>query len=657
VIRRAACAAVLIAVWAGTAAAETVWLDELNVGRIRQDRLFPRKKRAVRGAEMTIAGRKFTRGVGTHARSRFFLQLDGGVKRFSALVGVDDEAKGTAARVEFRILADGKQVWSSGVMKAGDAAKPVDLDLSGVKALALLVADGGNGIDNDHADWADARFEVTGARPKGVTRLTQTPTILTPAPSKSPRINGPSVFGVRPGSPVLYSVPTTGERPIRFSAACLPEGLTLDANTGRITGSVAKAGSYDLTIRASNARGKTERKLGLVVGEQIALTPPLGWNSWNCWGDKVDQDKVLAAARAMVASGLADHGWTYINIDDGWQAKRAAPDQPLQANEKFPDMKGLCDAIHAMGLKVGIYSTPWVTSYAGYPGGSTGEVGYVGLPQRSSREDMVARKWYEGKVGCEGVDAKQFAAWGIDYLKYDWNPIEVPAVKRMRAALRASGRDIVYSLSNTAPLEGAGDWAKLANCWRTTGDIEDSWRSMAGIGFEQDPWKKFAGPGHWNDSDMLVVGHVGWGKPHPSKLTGDEQYTHISLWCLLSSPLLLGCDMTKLDDFTIALLSNDEVLAVNQDPLGRQAGLIAKDTYTQVWAKDLAGGGKAVGLFSLDDFEPHAVTVKWSDLGIKGKHTVRDLWRQKDLGAFDEDFQIDVPPHGVVLIRISEKKS
>ena len=296
-----------------------------------------------------------------------------------------------------------------------------------------------------------------------------------------------------------------------------------------------------------------------------------------------------------------------------------------------------------------------MTSYAGYAGGSTGEVGYVASHPRSSKEDMLERKWYEGAVGCEAVDAKQFAAWGIDYLKYDWNPIEVPAVKRMRAALRASGRDIVYSLSNTAPLAGAADWAKLANCWRTTGDIQDSWRSVAGIGFEQDPWKTFAGPGRWNDSDMLVVGHVGWGTPHPSKLTPDEQYTHISLWCLLSSPLLLGCDMTKLDDFTVALLSNDEVLAVNQDPLGRQAGLLAKDKYTQVWAKDLAGGGKAVGLFNLDDFEPHAVTVKWSDLNIQGKRVVRDLWRQKDLGAFDDSFQIDVPPHGVVLIRISEK--
>jgi len=646
----------LVAAWATAASAETVWLDELNVGRMRQDRLFARKKRAVRGAEMSIAGRKFTRGVGTHARSRLYLLLDGGTKKFTAMVGVDDEAKGTSARVEFRVLADGKLLWSSGAMKAGDAAKPVDLDVTGVKVLSLLVADGGNGIDNDHADWADARFEVTGARPKGLARMIHEPYILTPPSPESPRINGPAVVGVRPGSPAVHAVPTTGERPIRFSAACLPEGLKIDAATGRITGSVAKAGRYDVTLRASNAHGRTERKLRLVVGERIALTPPLGWNSWNCWGEKVDRDRVLAAARAMVSSGLADHGWTYVNIDDGWQGKRPAPGKPLQPNEKFPDMKGLCDAIHAMGLKVGIYSTPWVMSYAGYPGGSTGEVAYV-APQRGfSKEDMLERKWYEGKVGCEGVDAKQFAAWGIDYLKYDWNPISVPAARRMRQALRASGRDIVYSLSNTAPIEGAADWAKLANCWRTTGDIQDTWRSVAGIGFEQDPWKTFAGPGHWNDSDMLVVGHVGWGKPHPTRLTPDEQYTHISLWCLLSSPLLLGCDMTKLDEFTIALLSNDEVLAVNQDPLGRQAGRIAQDKYTQTWAKALADGGRAVGLFNLDDFEPHAVTVKWSDLGIRGKHVVRDVWRQKDLGGFDGSFQIDVPPHGVVLVRVSGKK-
>jgi alpha-galactosidase len=470
--------------------------------------------------------------------------------------------------------------------------------------------------------------------------------ILTPPPPAEPRITGPRLFGVRPGHPFLFTVTATGEGPITLAAKGLPQGLAIDEKTGCITGAVKKQGEYAVTLSATSAKGATERPLRIVVGRQIALTPPMGWNSWNCWAGSVDEKKVRAAAQAMVSSGLASHGWTYINIDDAWQGARPAPDFALQPNEKFPDMKGLADYVHGLGLRIGLYSTPWKTSYANYAGGSADD-----------DAGRVAKKEHAfGAVPLAGADARQWAAWGVDYLKYDWNPIDIDHTHSMAEALWACGRDIVFSLSNSAPFDQAKSWGAMANCWRTTGDITDTWESVAGIGFDQDRWRPFAGPGHWNDPDMLVVGRVGWGpKLHPTQLTPNEQLAHISLWCLLSAPLLLGCDLAELDDFTRALLTNDEVLDVDQDPLGRPAGRAAKDGDAEVWAKDLADGSKAVGLFNRGA-EPRVVTVKWSDLGISGKQQVRDLWQQKDLGAFDEKFETRVLVHGCVLVKIAAAK-
>jgi alpha-galactosidase len=442
-----------------------------------------------------------------------------------------------------------------------------------------------------------------------------------------------------------------------FAASHLPAGLKLDANTGQITGALAKNGDYRVVLRAKNSNGSAEKKFKIVVGEEIALTPPMGWNSWNCWGSKVDADKVLRSARGMAGSGLVNHGWSYMNIDDAWQGRRGGEFNGIQGNEKFPDMKGLCDTIHGMGLKVGIYSTPWVTSYANHVGGSAENPEGTWSPPTIPKKGNVNKKilpWAIGKYSFATNDAKQWAAWGMDYLKYDWNPNEEPETAEMYRALRASGRDVVFSLSNSTPFTNTPALSKLANCWRITGDIRDNWDSMSKKGFGQERWEKFARPGHWNDPDMLVVGHVGWGQPHPSNLTPDEQYTHITLWCLVSAPLLLGCDLEKLDDFTLGLLSNDEVLAVNQDALGQEARCVSKIGDLRVYAKDLEDGSKAVGLFNLGTNGPAMVTVKWSDLGLPSnrKHKVRDPWRQKDLGRFAEKFEMPVASHGAEMVKV-----
>jgi len=497
---------------------------------------------------------------------------------------------------------------------------------------------------------------------RGADQPDNTAAILTPAPAATPRINGPSVFGVRPGSPFLYTIPATGERPMQFAVDNLPAGLALEAASGRITGTLAKAGTFEVTLHATNARGAAQKKFRIVVGDSIALTPAMGWNSWNCWADAVDQEKVLRSARALVSSGLVNHGWTYVNIDDTWQGQRTGKDGALQSNAKFPDMKALCTELHAMGLKAGIYSTPWVTSYASFAGGSADQADGAWSKEASGGE----KGHHHGKYSFTSADANQWAAWGFDYLKYDWNPNDVPHTAEMSAALRASGRDIIFSLSNAAPIEHAADWARLSNSWRTTGDIWDRWGTdgefwhfgISEIGFSQERWASTAGPGHWNDPDMLVVGHVGWGPSlHATKLTADEQYTHISLWCMLSAPLLIGCDLERVDAFTLNLLSNDEVLALDQDALGRQAVRVLTSGPIDVYVKELEDGSKAVGFFNRDSAAQTLGFNKLSQLGFESKVHVRDLWRQKDLpditDTHKEALPMTIPAHGVMLYKLT----
>lgn len=508
--------------------------------------------------------------------------------------------------------------------------------------------------------------------------------IRTPKPPDTPRINGPAIFGVRPGNPFLYRIPATGVRPMEFSVESLPAGLAVDTKTGRITGALNETGEHVVSLRAKNALGAGEKRFRIVVGETIALTPPMGWNSWNAYHGSVTGENVIRAARAMASSGLIDHGWTYINIDDAWQKERGGPFKGIQPNEKFPDFQKMCEEIHALGLKVGIYSTPWVTSYAGYVGGSADHPDGLWPPQTADANNgnpQARRVRKHGEYSFARSDARQWAAWGVDYLKYDWNPRQSSPretledftfyAAAMAAALRTCGRDIVYSYSNSMPFEHIAVQSKLFNCWRTTGDIGDSWQSMATKAFynniprgQTDPqgppndrWAPYAGPGHWNDPDMMVLGVVNFGgKQHPTRLTPDEQYLHMTQWCMVASPLLLGCDLDQLDAFTLNLITNDEVLAVNQDTLGKQATVISNDrNVLLVYAKDLEDGSKAVALYNLSG-EPATVTAKWPDLRLSGKQSVRDLWRQKDLGPFEGRFEVRVASHGAELVRMREAR-
>lgn len=616
-------------------------ISDLDLLKVQQGWGHPQPNQSVSGNPLTIAQTTYEHGLGTHADSVLWIDCHGTAQRFTAQVGVDDEVHGHPGTMVFTVVTDGEERYNSGMIKAGETARTVEVDLTDVKVMILLVEGGDDGIDYDHADWALAQIEYQGEAPTALNGPQEEAVILTPPAPANPRINGAKVFGARPGSPVLYTIAATGQRPMTFAADNLPEGLTLNPLSGQITGAVKIPDTYRISIKATNAQGTAQETLRLEVGDTLALTPPMGWNSWNCWGCAVDEEKIRAAADAIVSSGLINHGWTYINIDDCWMRK---PDEQARdengmilPNDRFPNMKRLTDYIHAMGLKAGIYISPGPTTCQGY----------------------------EGSYQHELQDAMQFAAWGFDYLKYDWCGYSQIEQKRDKAALTKPyalmkqyldqiDRDIVYSLCQY----GMGDvwtWGQEVggNCWRTTGDITDTWGSMSSIGFSQDQCSPYAKPGHWNDPDMLVVGQVGWGPNlHPTRLSPNEQYTHISLWCLLNSPLLIGCDLTKLDAFTLNLLTNDEVLALNQDPLGQQARRIYAQGRTEVWAKKLSDGSFGVGLFNLTEFEQE-VAASWSDLGLTGPARVRDCWRQKDLGTVDEVLTQKVPRHGVFLVRIT----
>ncbi len=648
--------AALLLLCAGTALrAEVVLLEELDLARMSSGWGKPLVDKSVTGKTLSVGGRTFDHGVGTHAESTIYVDLDGKAERFRAYVGVDDAA-GRRGSIRFMVYGDSKRLFDSGVMKGGQEAKAVDVPLAGVKHLRLMVTSAGDGTDSDHANWAQAEFVVAGARPVAVDPPRVPPeekVILTPKPGAQPQINGPKVYGARPGRPFIYRIPCTGIRPLHFTATGLPQGLQLDANTGIITGRVPEnPGQWTVTLGAKNEHGTSERPFKLVVGDTLALTPPMGWNSWYIHYSRVTEEHMRNAADVMVASGMADYGYQYVNIDDCWMKKKG--DEPYRdergailPNAKFPDIKGMVDYIHSKGLKAGLYTGPGPWTCAGY----------------------VAS--YEH----ERIDAEKFAEWGFDFLKHDWCSYTQVAggkdlehlqrpYKIMGDILKTLPRDIVYNLCQYG-MGNVWTWGAEVggHCWRTTGDLGlergDLLPGFYQIGLSNARHYEYAGPGHWNDPDYILIGYVGNARGQnepgqPTKLTPHEQYSYMSMWCLMAAPLFFSGDMRLLDDFTLGILCSNEVIEINQDPLGRQAKPLVQDDETLVMAKPMEDGSVAVGLFNLAEL-PRSISVDWSLLGVQGQQRVRDLWQQKDLGEFTNRFTVSVPRHGVALIRVQSK--
>ena len=369
-----------------------------------------------------------------------------------------------------------------------------------------------------------------------------------------------------------------------------------------------------------------------------APTPPMGWNSWNHFAGKVTDADIRAAADQMVSTGMRDAGYVYVNIDDTWQGKRDASGV-LHANEKFPDMKALADYVHSKGLKLGIYSGPG--------------------------EQTCAR--YEGSLGHEVQDAQTYAGWGIDFLKYDLcsfhkqmeaerkahpddpqaaTKLMIAAYKKMGDALRATGRPILYSLCQYG-LDEPWKWGPSvgASMWRTTDDIDDTWARMFIIGQSQSDLAQYAGPGHWNDPDMLEIGNGG--------MKTEEYRQHMTLWAILAAPLLAGNDLTKMSDADKAILMNRDVIAIDQDPLGKQATRLYQHGDISVWTRPLTGGRVAVALVT-GSWGERNIQFDLAQAGFAGGADVHDVWAGKDLGRQQGVFTGTVGQHGVMLLVLSK---
>lgn len=515
--------------------------------------------------------------------------------------------------------------------------------------------------------------------------------ILTPEPKAEPQINGASIFGVRPGKPVFYRVAASGEKPVMYAAEGLPEGVQIDPKSGWITGRAPQnTGDYEITLHAENSKGKATKILVLRVGDTISLTPPMGWNSWYVHSEGVSEKAIREMAESMEEKGLDQYGWTYINIDDCWMGERHPETKAIQANEKFGDMKAMADYVHSKGFKLGIYSTTWMSTFAGYIGGTApneeGDYSEFYLPE----EEMLNPAQFFGRHpsstqrGIAQVgpywfvdrDARQFADWGIDYVKYDWVEVEMKknengiyqrqGDKKVRKSdsitgrfyndFRSLDRDIVISLSPGHNPEEDQLVTKYCNLWRLTPDIKARWEDLTRA-FSDELVARYplTRPGLYGDLDMLQIGPL--GKPNrrleefkPSPLTPSEQYFQVTLWSILSQPLLLSCNIPTMDAFDLNLVTNSEVLAVNQDPLVNQGYRVENEKgIYEIWAKDLADGSKALAFFNLSD-EAKDITITAEKLGKKGK--VRDLWRQKDIGKLTHEFTVKVNAHGAGFFKV-----
>jgi alpha-galactosidase len=481
--------------------------------------------------------------------------------------------------------------------------------------------------------------------------------ILTPQPPREPRINGPGVYGARPGNPFLYRIPCTGERPIQFAAKGLPAGLALDANTGIVSGTTPAKGEYRVKLTARNQAGKGQRVLKIVAGDTLALTPPMGWNPWYVHFTRIEERHLRAAADAMIASGMADVGYQYVNLDDCWMnadsvgryqrdPKRVGPARDangnLLPNTYFPDLRGMTDYIHARGLKAGVYTSPGPKTCAGFT----------------------------GAYQHEAQDARQFADWGFDFLKYDWcsysgvakGDKSLPTLQKpfrmMGDLLKQQKRDIVFNLCQYG-MGNVWEWGAEVggHSWRTAGDLGFELDRFFGVALKNAEHAKWSRPGAWNDPDYIQIGWMGFQKdtnftlPQPTTLTADDQYSYMSLWCLMAAPLFFSGDMEKLDAFTLNVLCNPEVIAINQDALGHSARVVKLAGGNFAMIKDLEDGAKGVGLFNPGD-QPAKVTATWTELGLKPCRKARDLWRQQNLRLDRNGPSFDLPRHGVRLLKL-----
>ena len=487
---------------------------------------------------------------------------------------------------------------------------------------------------------------------------------LLPHDEGAPHINAAPVYGGSPGKAFFYAVPVRGERPLRFAVkGRLPSGIELDSEKGWFRGCAAESGEFPVTLCVENALGKEEKEFRIVIGEnRICLTPLLGWTSWNAFTRNVTDDLIRKNAAALVEKGLAARGYAYVNIDSCWQGRRDPETMAIQGNEHFPDMKSLVEYIHGLGLKAGIYSTPMVHAWGSTPDRLLpGSTGYPLDPEHFQNYFGGC-----GKTGYEENDARQWAEWKFDYLKYDWPSCDEFHTRRISEALRKTDRDFVLSLTTSCKPEWIETYRRCANMYRSNADTVDTWERLSANAFQADSWARISAPGNWFDLDMLALGKMCIGMTssdfqektlRENRLSRNEKITHMSMWALFPSPIQISCDLSSIDDFTLSLLSNEEILALNQDELGSGSVCVSEEVrkdgegravhHGKIYRRRLSGNREALGFFNLG---PESATLSYSGIGHR---SVRDPWARRDLGRVEQTLSFEVPSHGCRIVILS----
>ena len=459
--------------------------------------------------------------------------------------------------------------------------------------------------------------------------------------SGAPTVTAPSVLGATTGKPFLYRIPALGARPMTYDITGLPEGVTL--NGAVLSGVIRQDGQWQLTIRAANKEGVCERSVRLTAaGDNALRTPLLGFTTWNAFAHDVRQKDIERTARQLIGMGIAEYGYSYVNLDSGWQKEYGGPFDAIQPNEKFPDMKGMYDSLHALGLRGGIYSTPMLTAWGCPPE-------YASIPGCTRGEPDPLRTCANGGVGLEHLEennVRQWEEWGVDYLKYDWTPTDPWTADPMKQALLSAGRDIPMCVTVHANICYGKYWKKNCCSWRDNHDSIDQWNIFLMIVDSIDqPWQDYVCPGHFFDLDMLEIGDMFWNKGKRG-LTEAEYVSCYSLRAFFASPIQLSCRLENLTEFEFSLICNEEIIAVNQDALAAWPRTLRKDEAVRIYARPLENGDTAYALFNLTNEE------RTETISLPENTAVRDLWEKENLPPAS-NLVCTLAPHGARIFRAS----
>ncbi len=458
----------------------------------------------------------------------------------------------------------------------------------------------------------------------------------------SPRINMPKIYGIVTGKEMMYRIPVTGKRPIDITVTGLADGLILE--NGIIRGKTKADSEFTVTVTAKNSLGSDTVSVLFKSKDSLLLTPLMGFTTWNAFGENVSQESVERTASLIDNLGIAEYGYNYINVDSGWQGEYGGKYNAIMPNKKFPDMKGMCDKLHSLGMNCGIYSTPMTMAWGcppfleSIPGCTTGET------DLRYSETVIPGAFPIGRVRHEEDCVKQWDEWGFDYLKYDWVPTDTENADMMYKALCKSERAFAYCVTTRANVKDAEYWVRTCNSWRDAADSFPIWRRICEFMETVDTWAPYVTEGHFYDLDMLEIGMVVWCNRY---LTDHEVLFAYTLRAFFMSPIQLSCHIDDLTDFEFDVICNDEIIAIHQDSLCSYPKLILEKGSAKLYERKLENGDRAIAVFNLGvDYED--ITLDFAE-GTK----IRDVWTKEDIGE-KTSFRFHVKSHCVRVFRISE---